>query len=457
MDEKLFMDAREEYIALDDESRANYLNMLMEQYGQEWVDAFKSFMETGNFPKFAEAVKTIPELNAGVVMEGGTTLAEGYERTPEQVSASLATEHAPVYEVVKAMADEYQMATPKAQEDMIKRMGDARGEEFSEAVRYTFENKDFCEYVARETQTMYDTLAKNFSESKNKKQTLSNMMNFSENVAGGLLDYVSSGRVGNGAVLESIALVSNVARRNFSETGDLADAIEELGEGEVAPEAAETVAENIIAHKDNDADKLEEKIEAAADNMEKDAGVDMSEADNAGGEVMDTAGGEDAVLREKEQNNAMLDAVVEKYKALQTDEAKAAMVQAMNQVLDANLVDYIVKRAEGEDFSEEDGAKAEVVEKEEVDIKEAPKAAAEKPETSEEGDLDRYETLSHELLGEYAGNPEAAQLVASTAPVAVATLPEGAPTSATEAGVTMAEGYERNDLMDQYEEMGLLN
>lgn len=452
MDEKLFMDAREEYIALDEESRANYLNMLAEQYSQEWVDAFKAFMETGNFPKFAEAVKCIPELTPGVVMEGGTTLAEGYERTPEQVAASLSVEHAPVYEVVKAMADEYQMATPKAQDDMIKRMGDARGEEFSEAVKYVFSNKDFCEYVARETQVMYDTMAKNFSESKNKKATLSNMMNFSEGVAGGLLDYVSTGKVGNGAILESIALVSNVARKNFSETGDLADAIEELGEGEVSAEGAETVAENIIAHKDDNADKLEEHVEAAAENMKKDEG-DMSEADNAGGEVMDTAGGEDAILREKEQNNAMLDAVVEKYKALQTAEAKAAMVKAMNQVLDANLVEYIVKRAEGEDFSEDE----EVVGKTEVDVKDAPKAAAEKPETAEEGDVDRYEALSHELLGEYAGNPEAAQLVASTAPAAVATLPEGVPTSAGEVGVTMAEGYERNDLMDQYKEMGLLN
>jgi hypothetical protein len=413
-------------------------------------------METGNFPKFAEAVKTIPELTPGVVMEGGTTLAEGYERTPEQVAASLAVEHAPVYEVVKAMADEYQMATPKAQDDMIKRMGDARGEEFSEAVRFVFENKDFCEYVARETQTMYDTLAKNFSESKSKKNTLSKLANFSETISNGLLDYMTTGRVGNGAVLESIALVSDVARRNFSETGDLADAIEALGEGEVSPEGAETVAENLVLHKDDNADKLEEHVEAAADNMKADeAKSDMSEADNAGGEVLDSAGGADAVLREKEQNNAMLDAVVEKYKALQTPEAKAAMVEAMNQVLDPNLVDYIVKRAEGEDFSEDDTEK--VVEKEEVEIKDAPKADAEKPMSSEEGDLDRYETLSHELLGEYVGNPQSAQLVASTAPVAVATLPEGAPTSATEAGVTMAEGYERNELMDQYEQMGLLN
>jgi len=453
MDEKLFMDARNEYIALSDEARADFLNMLIEQNGQEWVDAFKSFMETGNFPKFADAVKTIPEFNPGVVMEGGTTLAEGYERTPEQVAASLATEHAPVYEVVKAMADEYQMALPEVKDKMIERIGDARGAEFSEVVKYIFENRDFCEYVAKETQVMYDTLAKEFSQAKSKNEFLAKVGNFSESASNGLLDYVTSGKIGNKSALESMALVGSVAMRSFSETGDLADAIEALGDGEVSPEGAATVAENIVLHKDDNADKLEEKIEAAADNMEKDeAKSDMSEADNAGGEVMDTAGGADSVLREKEQNNTMLDAVVEKYKALQTDEAKAAMVQAMNQVLDANLVEYIVKRAEGEDFSE-DEKKDEVIEEKEVT---EVKATAPETAKSDEGDVDRWEVLSHDLLGEYAGNPETGKIVATEAPAAIATLPEGVPTSIGEVGVTMAEGYERNDLIDSYEEMGLL-
>lgn len=451
MDEKVFMDAREEYAALSPEDRANYLNMLIEQYGQEWVDAFTSFMETGNFPKFAEAVKSIPEFTPGVLNEGGTTLAEGYERTPEQVAASLAVEHAPIYETVKAMADEYQMATPPKQEEMIKRMGDVRGEEFSEAVRFVFENRDFCEYVARETQSLFDTLAKNFSEAKDKRAILNKISDFSEGVSGGVLDYVTSGRANNGSVLESLALVSSIARRNFSEEGDLADAIETLGEGEVSEEAAETVAENIVAHKDNDSDNVEEKVEAAAENMVADEAAKSEEGVKS--DMSEDGEASEVEVREKEQNNEMLDAVVEKYKALQTEEAKAAMVEAMKEYLDENLVKYIIERAEGEDFSED----SEKVDEVKEDKEEAPVSAVEAPMESEEGDLDRYETLSHELLGEYAGNPEASALVASTAPQAVATLPEGAPVASTEAGVTMSEGYERDELMDKYEGMGLLN
>ena len=158
------------------------------------------------------------------------------------------------------------------------------------------------------------------------------------------------------------------------------------------------------------------------------------------------------VVREKEQNNAMLDAVIEKYKALQTEEAKAQMVAEMQQLLAPELVEYIIARAEGEDFSEGTTGEGEVEPKAVADgINPAESPAAE----AESGDVDRYEVLSKELLGEYEENP-IGKVVAAEAPQAVATLPEGAPVAATEGGTTMAEDYEREPVIDKYEEMGLL-
>ena len=453
MDEKMFLAARDEYANLSTEDQSAYLNQLTEKYGQDWVDAFKAFMETGDFPKFENAVKTIAELTPGVVQEGGTTLTENYERTPEQVSASLQVEHAPIYEAVKGMADQYALATPDTQEEMIEQMKDSKGEEFSETVKLIFADRDFCEYVARETQSFYDTLAKNFSEDNKKSDVITRLGDFSQSVSNGLLDYISHGRPGNGAILESMALIGATALRNFSETSDLADAIQTLGEGEVSKDAADTVAENIVKHKDNDSDNLEEKVATAAQNKETDEGADPS--DEGTPASTESAPEEDPdVIREREQNNQLLDAVIEKYKGLQTQEAKNAMIEGMKQVLDPSLVEYILRRANGEDFSEDEPKEPKAEgETDEAAVSPTPEA----PQTSEvEGDVDRYEDLSKKLLGEYVGNPDAAQAVVANAPPAVATLPEGAPAAVAENGVTMGENYERNELMDHYQEAGLL-
>lgn len=435
-DQETMIKAREEYLALPEEGKNSYLGQLTSVYGQDWVDAFKMFMENGDYPKFADAVKVTAELPSGVVQEPGVSMEEGYARSDDDVAASLSIEHAPVYEVVKAMGDEYHMATPEVKEKMIERMGSARGNEFSEAVKFTFENKDFCEYIARETQSFFDTLSREFSESNDQLGTISNLGNFSEEISNGLLSYSTKGKPTNFSVLEAVALLTGTARRNFSETGALADALATLGEGEVSEEAAETQAENLVAYKNNTSDNLEEKIAKAAENLEDKK--DMS----------DDADETDAVIREKEQNNATLDSVIEKYKALQTPEAKAQMLEAMQQVLDPELVDYIVKRAEGEDFSE-DGEKEPEAEVKEEKVE---GTVEDSVAVGEEGDVDRYEELSKKLLGQYANEPKA--LV--DAPVAVSTLPEGAPVATAEGGVTMAEDYQRDDIMDQYEKMGLV-
>ena len=439
-DKETMIKAREEFVLLPEDAKNAYIGQLTEVYGQDWVDAFKMFMENGDYPKFADAVKVTAEFPSGVVAEPGVSMAQGYERTPADVAASLNVEHAPVYEVVKAMGDEYAMAVPEMQDKMIEKMGTARGEEFSEAVRYVFDHPDFCEYIAKETQNFFDTLSREFSESKDQMSVLNNVKDFSEDISNGVLAYTTKGKPTNFSVLEAVALLSGVARRNFSENGALADALQELADGALTPSEADTMAKNIDDAVSPETKKELEDAAVVDDVTEKEGTKDMSEEEDVETEETD-----EAAIREREQNNAILDAVVEKYKALQTPEAKAQMLAAMEQVLDAELVDYIVKRAEGEDFSEEE-EKAPEAPSAEQEVK-----ADENPEVGAEGDVDRYEVLSKQLLGQYANEPKVV-----SAPVAVSTLPEGAPVATTEGGVTMAEDYQRDDIMDQYEKMGLV-
>lgn len=739
MNEELMLNARNEYLALPQEEQNKYLAQLADAYGQDFVDAFTSFMETGNFPKFASQVTTTPEFPAGELKEIPGR-ANGYERTMEEVAASLNTEHAPVYEAIVSMGNELNAAPPIKQQEMMDQLASARGQEFSEAIYYTFTHPDFCEYIAKEAQSFFDTLAGNFSQSKDQVGSLLKIGNFSETLSKGVLSYATKGKPGNFSILESVALLTNIARRNFSENGELAEAIMELGEGDVSPEGAETLAENIEQYADGDTADVPAQIEeiaAQADDVpptqqaeQKDMGckdmsqrdfargkgrsragrnaalvgagllgagagttaayafnpgargfingvgssikglakkynpfgratvavnpsdidyagtigrkivdhgdttigrvdlandyagtigrpapvpnvsdydyagtigrtapkaapapvVNPSDIDYAGtigrtpaqkiidhgettigknynlidhgdttiGKIVDhgdttigapapaptsapdavanpgllaqaqgfvqkypwqtglaaagaavgigagiyglkklhdkrktqqalkaaqgpdrkpaffsesedniaTAGGpapadttgvgvgavdDQTVMREKEQNNAMLDAVIERYKSLQTEEAKAEMLNDMQQLLSPELVQYIIARAEGEDFSETENGEVppEAPAPEGVAPMQQPAAEA------ESGDLDKYEELSKQLLGQYEENP-IGKVVAAEAPVAVATLPEGAPVAATEGGTTMAEDYEREPVIDKYEEMGLI-
>lgn len=427
------LQAREEYMALPPEERNKFLAQLSEAKGQDWVDAFTSYMETGDLQRFEDAVGATAEFPSGVIAEPGISRETGYERTPDEISQSLAIDRAPAYEVVNTMAQQYIAASDDTKGQMLLALENSKGEEFSEMAHALFTSPDFCEYIARETQNFFDTLAVDFSESNRKGETLAGVADFSETISNGLLDYVSTGRPSNSSILEASVLLAGTALRNFSENGELADALQELSDGALTPGEAAHMAENIEGAVSPEAEE-ELKDAAASDDIAEGIGVkDMSE------DIEDDV----AISREKEQNNAMLDAVVEKYKALQTPEAKAQMVEAMKGLFDESLIDYILRRAEGEDFSEDED------ETEPVLMEEA--------EAIQKGDVDNYEELAAELLGAYTSNPTVAKVIASESPVAVTTLPEGAPVAATEGGVSMAEDYQRDDLIDQYDQMGFLN
>ena len=431
--EALFIQAAQEYKALPDvETQAQYLNTLIEKKGQDWVDCFVKYLENGDFSEFEE---NIAKLDTGRVTEGGTTLAENYDRSKEDVNESIADvdQSCPIAELVETMGDEYLALPDKKKEETIQALADAKGPDFAEAVAIAFSNRDFCEYIARETQSFFDTLAQNFSQSRNSKQILTNISaNFSENVASSVVDYTLGRRPRNFSVLEAVALISSVARREFSENGELADALQELSDGALTPPEAENMADNIEAAAPEAAQPLEEAAKVD-DTAEK-----IAENFDEGTEVEDT----DSTVRAKEQNNAALDAIVETLKGLQTEGARQAMIDDLRKLLAEETVDYIIRRVKGEDFSEEgEQTVAEQPTEEEI--------AAATPE------LNKYEAMSAQLLGPdaYETSP-VANVTVSTAPMATATLPEGAPVS--EGGTTIAEDYERNSLVDQYQKLGLV-
>lgn len=457
MDANVFAQAREQYLALPIEQQAQYLNILIQIHGQDWVDCFTKYLEEGNFSEFET---NIAKLDLGPVTEGGTTLAENYDRTKEDVVESMAEEDqsCPIAELVETMGEEYRALPEEKQEGMLESLKNAKGEEFSEAIAIAFSNKDFCEYIANETQSFFDTLAYSFSQSDNKKAILSNVsMNFSEGVSNSILDYISGKMPKNFSVLETVGLISAVARRNFSENGELADALQELSDGALTPPEAETMATNVQATAPEAVEPLKEG--ANVDNAVE-AGVAAEGTvgvNPAPHEDFDDGGaapvasdvsqiGTDTAVREKEQNNLLIDALVEKLKALQTQDAKDALIADIRLVLPGETVDYIIARAQGEDFSEEVPNEAE-------------QAISEQPTEEEVAaatpDQNRYEQMAGQLLGPdaYTTSP-VASVTTSQAPIATATLPEGLPVS--EGGTTLAEDYQRDNIIDQYQKLGLI-
>lgn len=461
MDANVFAQAREQYLALPIEEQAQYLNTLIQVHGQDWVDCFTKYLEEGNFSEFES---NIAKLDLGRVTEGGTTLAENYDRTKEDVIESMADQDqsCPIAELVEKMGEEYRALPEAKQEGMLETLKNAKGEEFSEAIAIAFSNKDFCEYIAGETQAFFDTLAHEFSESDNKKGILSNVSrNFSEGVSNSVLDYISGKMPKNFSILETVGLISAVARRNFSENGELADALQELSDGALTPPEAEDMATNIEATAPGAVDDLVQG--AATDNAVEDA-VANGAVPPAGAVGVNPAPHEDfddggtptgtevssiqpeTAVREKEQNNLLIDALVEKLKALQTQDARDALIADIRLVLPGETVDYIVSRAQGEDFSEEVPNQAE-------------QAISEQPTEEEVAaatpDQNRYEQMAGQLLGPdaYSTSP-VASVTTSQAPIATATLPEGLPVS--EGGTTLAEDYQRDSIIDQYQKLGLI-
>ena len=447
MDANIFAQAREQFLALPPEAKAQYLNTMIENKGQDWVDCFVKYVEEGNFSEFET---NIAKLDVGQVEEGGTTLAENFERTKEDVVESMADQDqsCPIAELVEKMGEEFTALPEQKQEVMLQQLENAKGQEFAEAVAIALGNRDFCQYVARETQSFFDTLAHEFSESNNKKAILKNVsMNFSEGVSDSLLDYVSGRMPRNFSVLETVGLISAVARRNFSENGELADALQELSDGALTPPEAETMATNVQATAPEAVEPLKEG--AAVDNaVEGEAPAPHEDFDDGGdatGTEVSSIQPADAV-REKEQNNYLIDALVEKLKALQTQEAKDALIADMRVTLPEETVNYVIARAQGEDFSEEVPNQAE-------------QAISEQP-TEEEiqaatPDNNKYEQMASQLLGPdaYSSSPVASVTTAG-APIATATLPEGLPVS--EGGTTLAEDYQRDNIIDNYQRLGLI-
>lgn len=448
MDANLFAQAREQYMALPIEAQAQYLNTLIQTKGQDWVDCFTKYLEEGNFSEFET---NIAKLDCGPVTEGGTTLAENYDRTKGDVIESMADEDqsCPIAELVETMGEEFRALPEEKKEGMLDKLEDAEGKEFSEAIAIAFSNRDFCQYVAKETQSFYDTLAHEFSESSNKKQILSNVsMNFSEGVSDSILDYVSGKMPKNFSVLQTAGLISAVVRRNFSENGELADALQELSDGALTPPEAEQMATNVEATAPEAVEPLKEG--AATDDAVENAVATKEDFDDGEtGTEVESIQPEESIAdatREKEQNNLLIDALVEKLKGLQTEDAKAALIADMKNVLPEETVDYVVARANGEDFSEEVPNQAE-------------QAISEQP-TEEEvqaamPDQNKYEAMADQLLGPdaYTTSP-VASVTTSGAPIATATLPEGLPVS--EGGTTLAEDYQRDNIIENYQKLGLI-
>ena len=504
-DKDTFEQARVEYGQLSPEDKAAFITSLEPNYQTDWITAFKAFLEDGDYARF-ESQTGIAALPVGQVHEPGMTREEGYQRDASDIAESSGDDYTPIKDLVKDMGDQYLIATPEVQEQYIKKITAAKGASFAENVAMCFSNRDFCEYIAQETQNYYDALAKNFAEAKSKSQFIAKLGEFSEqkDLGGAVMEYITTGIPKEFSVLESVGMLTELARRSFSETGTLASAIEDLGEGEVTSDAAETVAENLsdkidddivdaviaaVAKTEADNDKSDGQFSVSPNFVEK----VLSAVKNNAAEIGIGAGGvgaglltgviiqalrnqsqkkkaskvanmseddkEESVVREANQGNELMDALVEKFKALQTDEARTAMKEQLTSLLGEDVASYIIKRASGQDFEEvnpDDVAK---------DSVEGEKPISETTSKNPQdvklgGDIDKFEELSKNLMGEdvYA-IPEAGpirQAVVSAAPAAVAALPEGAPVAVANTGTTMEEGYQRDCALDDYANAGLL-
>lgn len=434
MDRKTYEDAKREFLDMSINDRAKCYDDLVKSCGQDFSDAFVNFC--AGAIDFSELESNIAEFEEGKVEEGGTTREEGYDRTMEDVAESM---DCPIADTLEAMAEEYNALTEPKKEEVIGAIAQAKGEEFSQKVRAIFEDLDFSQYLAKETQVFYNVLGKEFSQSENKMNFLKGIGDFSESVA----TYATGVKPSNFSIIESAVYLYDVAMKNFSENGELADALQELADGALTPPEAANMAANIEAAASPEAQseiveaaKEDDKVEEIAKNS------DMSEDDEEEDEEK-----ERTVVREREQNNEMFDALIERYKGLQTDSARAEFEKDLASYFPEETVKYILDRAKGADFSEEEDEK--------------PVADAQKSEASSENpeihvaDINKYEELSQKLLGSdaYTVSPAAAAVTAQTSPSLGGTLPEG---PVVMGGTTMGEQYQRDSIEDEYKAMGLI-
>ena len=441
-DKNLLESARTEFLNMSVKERSSYIDELTKARGEDFSQKFLKYV-CGQVD-FSELEDNVAALEVGPVEEGGTTLAEGYERDPQDVVASMKDCDCiptPISDAIERMADEYEVLPEEKKEAVIDAFEKKGGADFAEKVRAILSSRNFAEFIGKETQNFYDTLAHEFSETNKKGAFIQQLGNFSENVSSSVVDYAVEGtRPGSFSILQSAVYVADFAVKDFSENGELADALQELSDGALTPPEAQNMADN---------------VEAATSEPVQDELVKAAEVDNAAEAVAsDMSDGEDEakaeerdVVREKEQNNPMLDALVEKYKGLTSDAARDAMKADMEALLPKETVDYIVDRAMGEDFSEDEEGNGE------VDASKAP-VTEENPAALPTPDIDRYEELSKTLLGPdaYSVNPAVVEMAAQ-APSVGSTLPEGA---VVQGGTTMAEKYQRDSLEDRYQSMGLI-
>ena len=433
MDRKTYEDAKREFLDMSINDRAKCYDDLVKSCGQDFSDAFVNFC--AGAIDFSELESNIAEFEEGKVEEGGTTREEGYDRTIEDVAESM---DCPIADTLEAMATEYNALTEPKKEEVIGVIAQAKGEEFSQKVRAIFEDLDFSQYLAKETQVFYNVLGKEFSQSENKMNFLKGIGDFSESVA----TYATGVKPSNFSIIESAVYLYDVAMKNFSENGELADALQELADGALTPPEAANMAANIEAAASPEAQseiveaaKEDDKVEEIAKNS------DMSEDDE------DEEEKERTVVREREQNNEMFDALIERYKGLQTDSAREEFEKDLTSYFPEETVKYILDRAKGADFSEEEDEK--------------PVADAQKSEAGSENpeihvaDVNKYEELSQKLLGSdaYTVSPAAAAVTAQTSPSLGGTLPEG---PVVMGGTTMGEQYQRDSIEDEYKAMGLI-
>ena len=434
MDRKTYEDAKREFLDMSINDRAKCYDDLVKSCGQDFSDAFVNFC--AGAIDFSELESNIAEFEEGKVEEGGTTREEGYDRTIEDVAESM---DCPIADTLEAMAAEYNALTEPKKEEVIGAIAQAKGEEFSQKVRAIFEDLDFSQYLAKETQVFYNVLGKEFSQSENKMNFLKGIGDFSESVA----TYATGVKPSNFSIIESAVYLYDVAMKNFSENGELADALQELADGALTPPEAANMAANIEAAASPEAQS--EIVEAAKEDDKVEEIVknsDMSEDDEEEDEDK-----ERTVVREREQNNEMFDALVERYKGLQTDSARAEFEKDLASYFPEETVKYILDRAKGADFSEEEDEK--------------PVADAQKSEAGSENpeihvaDINKYEELSQKLLGSdaYTVSPAAAAVTAQTSPSLGGTLPEG---PVVMGGTTMGEQYQRDSIEEEYKAMGLI-
>ena len=289
MDRKTYEDAKREFLDMSINDRAKCYDDLVKSCGQDFSDAFVNFC--AGAIDFSELESNIAEFEEGKVEEGGTTREEGYDRTMEDVAESM---DCPIADTLEAMAAEYNALTEPKKEEVIGAIAQAKGEEFSQKVRAIFEDLDFSQYLAKETQVFYNVLGKEFSQSENKMNFLKGIGDFSESVA----TYATGVKPSNFSIIESAVYLYDVAMKNFSENGELADALQELADGALTPPEAANMASNIEAAASPEAQS--EIVEAAKEDDKVEEIVknsDMSEDDEEEDEEK-----ERTVVREREQH-----------------------------------------------------------------------------------------------------------------------------------------------------------